>query len=492
MESSSDTDLDQVDSTLALWRDAEITALDLLRIVGELRFNRSIDLVLFREDIYDSNPSGLIRRHGHSNSYSIQDLSIRTTYEVALAISKLENLPPYRLDIGTLGIQYLSLEDKSVDVSSFVLQKLGHLIDKSPKNQGQKDVVLYGFGRMGRLEARRIVETTGKGEQLRLKAIVIRPKLSDKYEEASKRAALFASDSVHGDFGGTLEVSESGEELIINGNRVRLIYAKLPEEIDYTVYGIQDALVIDNTGVWRDREGLSMHLRPGIDSVMLTAPAKGDVPNIVYGVNESICDFEKEKVFSAASCTTNAIVPVLKVVHDALTIEKGHVETIHSYTNDQNLIDNFHKKPRRGRGAPINMVLTSTGAASAVAKVLPDLAGKLSGNAIRVPTPNISMAILNLTLEKNTSVDEINQLLRDAALYGDLVEQIRYSDSTEFVSSNAIGMTSALVVDAPSTIVSNDGKTVVLYLWYDNEYGYTCQVVRLAKHASKVRRYIYY
>lgn len=491
MDVTSKEQKSKVDRTLEQWRNLETKALDLLRIVGELRFNRSIELVLFRRDIYDSRPSGLIKNHGYSKNYSDKELTIDTTYEVAKAIAQIKDLPPSRLDIGTLSMEYLAQHEIS-EIPSFVADKLTEFRGKSPKNHEQKDIVLYGFGRIGRLAARRIVETTGKGEQLRLKAIVVRPKLADRYEEAKKRAALFSSDSVHGDFAGTVIVDKGGNELIINGNCIKLIYAKHPEDIDYTQYGINNAMVIDNTGVWRDREGLSLHLRPGIDAVMLTAPAKGDVPNIVYGINDSEYDFEKETIFSAASCTTNAIVPILKVVHEALHIEKGHVETIHAYTNDQNLIDNFHKKPRRGRGAPINMVLTSTGAASAVSKVLPDLKGKLSGNAIRVPTPNVSMAILNLTLAKSTTVEEVNEMLKNAAFYGDLVEQIQYSSSTEFVSSNAVGMTTALIVDAPSTLVSSDGKSVVLYLWYDNEYGYTCQVVRLAKHAAKVRRYFYY
>jgi len=287
-------------------------------------------------------------------------------------------------------------------------------------------------------------------------------------------------------------VAKDGQELLINGNKVKLIYAGKPTDINYEDHGIHNALIIDNTGVWRDRDGLSQHLRPGIDAVMLTAPGKGDVPNIVHGVNQFEFDFEKEKIFSAASCTTNAIVPVLKVLQDIYGINKGHVETIHSYTNDQNLLDNFHKKSRRGRGAPVNMVLTTTGAASAVSKVIPELAGKLSGNAIRVPTPNVSLAILNLSLDKATTVEELNDKLREAAWHGSLVEQIHFSNSEEFVSSNAIGMKSTSIVDAPSTIVSKDGKTAIIYLWYDNEYGYTCQVVRLAKHAAKVRRYTYY
>ena len=198
------------------------------------------------------------------------------------------------------------------------------------------------------------------------------------------------------------------------------------------------------------------------------------------------------KLLSAASCTTNAIVPAIKVVQDKFGIESGHVETIHAYTNDQNLLDNFHKKPRRGRSAPINMVLTSTGAASAVAKVIPALSGKLTGNAVRVPTPNVSLAILNLALEEATSVTDLNAAIRHGALYGELVEQIYYSTSTEYVSTNVIGMPITCVFDAPSTIVSADGKKATLYLWYDNEYGYTCQVVRLAKHVAKVRRYSYY
>ncbi|MEM9990953.1 MAG: glyceraldehyde-3-phosphate dehydrogenase, partial [Bacteroidota bacterium] len=341
------------------------------------------------------------------------------------------------------------------------------------------------------LAARRIIEQTGAGDQLRLKAIVIRPKMSDRYEEAKKRAALLESDSVHGDFKGTIRVAEDGSELFINGNRVQLIYAGRPSDIDYTTYGIENALVIDNTGVWRDREGLSQHLRPGVAKVVLTAPAKGDVANIVFGVNEEIAPLESETVYSAASCTTNAIVPVLKVLEDQYGIDKGHVETIHAYTNDQNLLDNFHKKPRRGRGAPVNMVLTTTGAAQAVAKVLPDLAGKLTGNAIRVPTPNVSMAILNLTLKNATNVDDLNNTLRTAARHGKLVEQIRYSESTEYVSSSSIGVTTTSVVDAPSTIVSKDGLNVNVYLWYDNEYGYTCQVVRLAKYLTKVERHTY-
>lgn len=483
----------EVNASLKDWRTKEKIALDLLQIAGDLRFNRAIELVIFRQDVHDARTSELLNHHFLSEKYQEKPLDIAATLGFAKAIQALENLPPCKVDLGKLGLEWQKeAELFEQDYGKFIGHKFGEFVGKAPKNQDAKDVVLYGFGRIGRLAARRIVGSTGKGDQLRLKAIVIRPKLEDRYEEAKKRAALLESDSVHGDFKGTVKVADDGNELIINGNRVKLIYAARPSDVDYTKYGIKDALVIDNTGVWRDREDLSVHLRPGVSKVLLTAPAQGEVANIVYGVNEDIADIDKETIFSAASCTTNAIVPVLKVLDDKYGIVKGHVETIHAYTNDQNLLDNFHKKPRRGRGAPINMVLTTTGAAKAVAKVLPDLAGKLTGNAIRVPTPNVSMAILNLTLKTATDVEELNASLKHAARHGGLVEQIRYSESTEYVSSNSVGVTTTSVVDAPSTIVSNDGISVNIYLWYDNEYGYTCQVVRLAKHLMKVNRYCYY
>ncbi len=481
-----------LDASFKEWRDKEKIALEVLQIAGDLRFNRGIELIIFRQDVHDARPSELLNHHFLAEKYLKAPLDIAATLGIAKAIKRLEDLPPCKIDLGKFGLEWQQEANLFAnDYDKFVGQKLGDFLGTEPKNKEARDVVLYGFGRIGRLAARRIIGQTASGDQLRLKAIVIRPKLQDRYEEAKKRAALLESDSVHGDFRGTIKVADDGNEMIINGNRVKLIYAARPTDVDYTQYGIKDALVIDNTGVWRDREGLSQHLRPGATKVLLTAPAKGDVANIVHGVNEDIVNPDEENIFSAASCTTNAIVPVLKVMEDKFGIEKGHVETIHAYTNDQNLLDNFHKKPRRGRGAPINMVLTTTGAAKAVAKVLPHLAGKLTGNAIRVPTPDVSMAILNLTLKTPTDVDTLNETLKYAARHGKLVEQIRYSESTEYVSSNSIGVTTTSVVDAPSTIVSKDGLNVNIYLWYDNEYGYTCQVVRLAKHLTKVNRHAY-
>ncbi|NQD72291.1 glyceraldehyde-3-phosphate dehydrogenase, partial [Sphingobacterium shayense] len=288
------------------------------------------------------------------------------------------------------------------------------------------------------------------------------------------------------------EVDSSNNSLIINGNRVYIISADKPQEIDYSIYGIQGALIIDNTGVFRDEIELSQHLKAkGVSQVLLTAPGKG-IPNIVYGVNDFEVKPLETTICSAASCTTNAISPVLSILEDTLGIVKGHIETIHAYTNDQNLVDNMHKKSRRGRAAALNMVITETGAGTAVAKVIPSLQGKLSSNAIRVPVPNGSLAILQLELKTPCNKEQLLDILKNAAMKGALVEQLKFETNPELVSSDIIGASAAAVIDASATIVSNNGENIILYVWYDNEYGYTHQVLRLAKHVAGVKRYTYY
>lgn len=479
------------DSTLKNWRDEEKKALALLRIVGDLRFDKSVELVLFRRDLYDVRPSQVIADHGYAKNYVNKPISLDVSVELAKEINAIESLAPAKIDLGMLASEWIAESDQWENIADFVQNKLSQFIGEDKDRISSKDVILYGFGRIGRLLARRLVSITGKGEQLRLRAIVVRQKMSNTEQETKKRMSLLRSDSVHGDFPGRIEVNSSGNEVVINGNRVHIIYANQPEDLDYTEYGINDALVLDNTGVWRDKEALSRHLRPGASQVILTAPGKG-VPNIVHGVNHDVLDGSEENVISAASCTTNAIVPIIKAIEDEIGIERAHIETIHAYTSDQNLLDNFHKKERRGRAAAINMVLTSTGAGSAVVSVFPHLKGKITGNAVRVPTPDVSLAILSVGLGRESSVQEINALLKNASLYGSLVEQVAYSESTEYVSNHVVGTTSACVIDAPSTLISEDGKSVNVYAWYDNEYGYCCQVVRLAKYFAKVRRYAYY
>jgi len=372
-------------------------------------------------------------------------------------------------------------------MARFLMEKLGGL--QTPQAIEPRDVVLYGFGRIGRLAARELIKQAGKGQQLRLRAIVTR---GSSDADIIKRASLLRNDSVHGAFKGSVIEDLANKSLIINGQIVHMIDAANPEDIDYTAFGIQNALIIDNTGVFTNREALSRHLQAkGVGKVLLTAPGK-EIPNVVYGINQGTLDVENENIFSAASCTTNAISPILKVVNDHFGVVKGHIETVHAYTNDQNLLDNMHKKPRRGRSAAVNMVITSTGAGSAVTKVIPELKDKLTANAVRVPTPNGSLAILSLELEKMVTLEQVNAAIKDAALHGELVNQIYYSFDPELVSSDIIGNTCCSVFDSNASIVSMDGKNVVLYAWYDNEFGYTKQVIRMAKYITQVRRAIYY
>jgi len=477
------------ENELQEWIQDEKSAIELIHVVGQLWFEKSIELVIFRNQLVDRSASEILNLHNYARTIVGKTIIIQDTLALAKEIFGKE-VAPSRIDIGRLATEWLNEKAVYGSVSEFIQDKLSGFIGKDKLVLHPKDVVLYGFGRIGRIAAREIIAQAGKGEQLRLRAIVTR---SNSDEDITKRAALLRTDSVHGPFPGTIIEDFANKALIINGHIVKMIAASDPAAIDYTAYGIDNALLIDNTGVTRDRKGLSEHLKAkGISKVLLTAPGKGDIPNVVYGVNQAATDKANEHIFSAASCTTNAIVPVLKVIQKNLGIAGGHIETIHAYTNDQNLLDNYHKKYRRGRSAALNMVITETGAGSAVAKVIPELAGKLTSNAVRVPVPNVSLAILNLKLDTATSKDELNSLLRNAALHGELVEQIQYSLSQELVSSDLVGNPCASIVDSPATIVSDDHKAVVVYVWYDNEYGYTRQVVRYAKYLADVIRLTYY
>ena len=472
---------------LSFQTDRRKATVEFIRIVSDLWYDKSIELVLFRNPLIDRNVSEILNLHEYAGEFVQKPISIFDSVEIAQAIQTL-SLPPAKLDIGKLTYEYHLEDNKYQDAMAFVSQKL-----KDANNGNEivpKDVVLYGFGRIGRLLARELMTQTGMGSQMRLRAIVTRGTVDRTVLE--KRASLLQYDSVHGDFPGTVKIDEENNALVINGTTVHVISANAPEDIDYTVYGIEDALVIDNTGAFRDKEALSRHLKSkGTSKVLLTAPGKG-IPNIVHGVNHTNYKPDELDIFSAASCTTNAITPVLKVIEDSFGVVQGHLETIHAYTNDQNLVDNMHKKYRRGRAAALNMVITETGAGKAVSKALPSFEGKLTSNAIRVPVPNGSLAILKLELENTTSKDALNSTMKKYALEGDLVEQIKYSLNNELVSSDIVGSSAPSIFDSNATIVTADGRNAVLYVWYDNEYGYSHQVIRLAKYISKVRRYTYY
>ena len=473
---------------LAFQADRRKATTEFIKITSDLWYDKSIEIVLFKNQVIDKNVSDIINLHEYAGEFVQKPISIFDSVEILRAINDIK-LPPSKLDIGKLTYEYHSDDNNFNDVKAFVINKLKD--SNKTKDIEPKDVVLYGFGRIGRLLARELMAKTGKGNQLRLRAIVVRGELTAEVLE--KRAALLRTDSVHGQFLGTVDIDIKNRALIINGTTVYMITSKAPEEVDYTKYGIKKALVIDNSGAYRTKSDLGRHLNAkGVSKVLLTAPGKEKVPNIVHGVNHTEFDPDQTKIYSAASCTTNAITPILKVIDDSLGIKKGHLETIHAYTNDQNLVDNMHGKYRRGRAAALNMVITETGAGQAVAKALPALEGKLTSNAIRVPVPNGSLAILNLDIKNKTSLSSINTILKKYALEGDLVEQIKYSLSKEMVSSDIVGTSAPSIYDSKATIVSPNGKNIVLYIWYDNEYGYSHQVIRLAKYIAKVRRYTYY
>lgn len=470
------------------WVEKEKAAVELIAAVGRLMSERQVELVLFRNHLLDQNMSEIMRLHEYAAQVVGKPINVHETTQLADLISEMD-LAPAKIDIGKLSYEWNTEGKAYGSQSEFLNDKLAKFLTAGNASFNPRDVVLYGFGRIGRLAARELVKQAGKGQQLRLRAIVTR---SVTELDIIKRAALLRNDSVHGPFNGTVVADIENKCLILNGQRIHLIEAKNPEDVDYEAYGISNCLVIDNTGVFTDRTALGRHLKAkGSNRVLLTAPGK-EIPNIVYAINQGTVNLDEENIYSAASCTTNAISPILYVIENAIGVEKGHIETVHAYTNDQNLLDNMHKKPRRGRSAAINMVITSTGAGKAVTKVIPSFENKLTANAVRVPTPNGSLAILSLTLKKETSKEEILKLVKKAALEGNLVNQIHYSIDEELVSSDIIGNTCCSVFDAPATIVSQDGKNVVLYVWYDNEFGYTKQVIRLAKYISKVRRLHYY
>jgi|TARA_B110000881_G_C18600959_1_gene535198 glyceraldehyde 3-phosphate dehydrogenase len=473
------------DDQFNTWILNEKLAVNLLNYSGQLMYDKGIEIVLFRQNILDIGVTELMRLFSYAENVVKRKIDIKTALELIKEINHL-TLPPSKLDIGLLTAEYI--EDSANSFKDFLEEKLSKIIN-SKNNFQPRDIVLFGFGRIGRLAARELIRQAGNGQQMRLKAIVVR-NITD--EQIIKRANLLRNDSVHGSFNGVVDIDIENKRIIINGQIIHLIEGSKPDEINYENYGIKDALLIDNTGAFTSRKALSCHLKSkGINKVLLTAPGT-EIPNIVYGINNKDLDIENINIFSAASCTTNCIAPILQIIEDKYEIINGHLETVHSYTNDQNLLDNMHKKPRRGRSAAINMVITTTGAGKAVTKVIPSLEGKLTANAVRVPTANVSLAIMRLNIKNKTNIDEVNNLIREEAIGGNLINQINYQIDPDLVSTDIVGNPCCSVFDSQATIVTEDGQDIVLYVWYDNEFGYTKQVIRLAKQISKVRRLTYY
>jgi len=476
----------QTNEYFADWKEREAMAEAMIPLIGRLYRQNNVVTSIYGRAIINQSVIGLLKAHRFVRQIESNELSVQDTFPILETLDRL-NLGRAHIDIGKLAVSY-KLNAGSESVEEFLRREVAQVVDKydaeeaSSRESDTKDIVLYGFGRIGRYLARILIEKAGGGNNLRLRAIVVRNGGAEN--DLEKRASLLRRDSVHGPFRGAITCDEESSAIIANGNYIKVIYSDGPDKVDYTQYGIDNAIVIDNTGKWRDEEGLSLHLKSkGVSRVLLTAPGKGDIKNIVYGINHNTITTD-DKILSAASCTTNAITPVLKVINDKYGIEDGHVETVHAYTNDQNLIDNYHKGSRRGRSAPLNMVLTETGAAKAVAKALPELKDKLSGSAIRVPTPNVSMAILNLNLKSSVDVEGVNDFLRDVALHSELQRQIDFVNSPEVVSSDFVGSRHAGIVDAQATIAN--GKRLILYVWYDNEAGYSAQLVRIINQMAGV------
>ena len=472
---------EKIDDYFGDWKWREGLAELMVPIVGRL-YRHGVHVMIYGQSLVNKSPIDIMHAHRFVRQIEANELSELETYPLLERLSNMD-LPDCEIDLGELAMRcsfFKDLPSNPDSIADFLNEQITVKDLNINRPDNPQDIVLYGFGRIGRLMARMLAQTTGPGNYFRLKGVVVR-KTGDN--DLVKRASLLRRDSVHGRFEGTIRVDLENELLVINGNPVKFIYSNSPIEVNYSDLGINSPIVIDNTGIWRNEHDLSQHLGSGASKVILTAPAKGDIRNIVFGVNDGALK-DSDKIISAASCTTNAIVPVLKIISDNYGIKSGHIETVHSYTNDQNLIDNFHKGDRRGRSAPLNMVITSTGAVKAVAKAIPELKDKLTGNAIRVPTPNVSLAVLVLNINKSVTRDDLNDFLKTSAFTSKYREIIGYTNSPEAVSTDFYSSPYATTIDSQATIA--DGNQITLYCWYDNEYGYTKQVLNLMKKVASI------
>ena len=303
-------------------------ATKMINCVGNLLYKKGIELVLFRRHLLDKNVSEILRLHQYATNFVKKPINILDSANLAELLTDMD-LAPAKIDIGKLTYEYVLEKEQYTNKSDFLNDKIGFMKKSEDKKQNAKDVVLYGFGRIGRLCARELIKQAGKGQQLRLRAIVTR---SNSDDTIIKRAALLKNDSVHGAFKGSVIEDLENKTLLINGQIVQMISANKPEDVNYTEYGINNALVIDNTGVYTTKEELGRHLKSkGVSKVLLTAPGK-EIPNIVYGINHFDLDVENLNIYSAASCTTNAISPILKTVNDSFNVVKGHIETVHAFS----------------------------------------------------------------------------------------------------------------------------------------------------------------
>ena len=325
-------------------------------------------------------------------------------------------------------------------------------------------VGINGFGRIGRQTLKALIERVPEAEVIAVNDLV----------DTATNALLFKHDSTYGAFSG--EVSHTDDALIVDGHRIQSLQVKEPAELPWADLGVQ--IVVESTGKFTDATKAAAHLTAGAHKVIISAPASHEDVTIVLGVNEATYDPARHHVISNASCTTNCLAPTVKVVHDAYTIKRGLMNTIHSYTNDQRILDVVHKDPRRARAAALNIIPTTTGAARALSLVIPDLKGKFDGFSLRVPTPTVSVVDFTAELERPTSVEALNEAFRAAAA-GPLAGILGVSDEP-LVSSDFRGDARSSIVDSACTMVMG-GDFVKVIAWYDNEWGYSCRVADLVR-----------
>jgi glyceraldehyde 3-phosphate dehydrogenase len=329
-------------------------------------------------------------------------------------------------------------------------------------------VGINGFGRIGRQSLKALIERAPDVEVVAVNDLV----------DVPTNALLFKHDSTYGAFPG--EVSHTDDAVVIDGREIKVLQVADPTQLPWGDLGID--IVIESTGRFTDATKAKAHLDAGAKKVIISAPAKGEDVTIVLGVNEGVYDGAKHNIISNASCTTNCLAPAAKVVHDNWVIKRGLMNTIHSYTNDQKILDVAHKDPRRARAAALNIIPTTTGAAKAIALVIPDLKGKFDGFSLRVPTPTVSVVDFTAELEKDVTLEELNQAFRDAAA-GPMAGILGASDDP-LVSTDFRGDARSSIVDLPSNMVLG-GNLIKVIAWYDNEWGYSCRVADLTKFVAE-------
>jgi len=329
-------------------------------------------------------------------------------------------------------------------------------------------VGINGFGRIGRQTLKALLERVPEAEVVAVNDVV----------DTATNALLFKHDSTYGAFPGT--VSHTDDTLVVDGHTIRSLQLKDPAQLPWRELGVE--IVVESTGIFTDATKAAVHRDAGARKVIISAPAKNEDVTVVLGVNEGMYDPDKHHIISNASCTTNCLAPAAKVVHDAFTIRRGLMNTIHSYTNDQRILDVAHKDPRRARSAGLNIIPTTTGAAKALALVIPDLKGKFDGFSLRVPTPTVSVVDFTAELERDATADELNAAFR-AAEAGPLAGILGVSDEP-LVSSDFRGDSRSSIIDSASTMVLG-GNFVKVIAWYDNEWGYSCRVADLVRYVGE-------